>query len=183
MKGKPNRCTGCDRDSVAAVAGEKAADAPYAVADCRRRGAQIQRAQRPDLRAQTLQNQRRNAKNEPAVPGKASVIPQNAPADGLELSRACRARATAWRPQCLPQRQRPPSLPHRPRSARLNARSTTTAPATAANHSIEPEGGQIERSEMKIGKHVSLSIDVRQAPNALHSPVVQAEISASICTG
>jgi len=64
---------------------EEAADAPNAVSRGRGRGSQVKHAQAADLRTPALENQRRDAENQPPIPCKPSRIIKNPPAIEPEL--------------------------------------------------------------------------------------------------
>ena len=74
-----------DGDAVAAIAGEKAADASNAVADGGGWSGQIQGAQHADFGPPALDEQRGDAEEEAAKPGESVRLPQNAPSQIAKL--------------------------------------------------------------------------------------------------
>jgi hypothetical protein len=81
---EPKHVNGLDFDPVATVAREKAPNAPDSVSNRRSGRRKVQNPQAPDFRPHALQNQRRQAENQAAVPGKPRRVPQYAPANSRD---------------------------------------------------------------------------------------------------
>jgi hypothetical protein len=86
MEGHAEKMHRLDGNAVVAVTGEKATDAPDAIANGRRRRRQIEDAHGSNLRFPALKYQSGDAQSEAAIPGESRLAPQRVPTHLTEIA-------------------------------------------------------------------------------------------------